>query len=251
LVVRGESSSNDPEHRCLIDAARRKDLETGVEFLPPGHTIAVNRFWEFIPYNDDPEEHIPESFTTQVKGHRDLLLSTASQQERNKALAELKTAYDQQFGDSSEDRNAISLFLYTGPLRFKEVGVMCRDPFGDSKYLIPWRCQFLVTEGKWCLLYTGDGYLDTNGRLVRLTRYLGPDRVKRTGIFQVMHHGAENNWHKGVATEFSPIFSIFSSDPTNRKYSHPNAAVLRDFWTHGPIQVDKFDGFTVTAYVFP
>ena len=66
----------------------------------------------------------------------------------------------------------------------------------------------------------------------------------------MMHHGAEPNWHKGVAAAFSPIFSVFCSDPMHRKLGHPHAPVLRDFWPYGPTQVDKVDGFTVTAYPF-
>jgi beta-lactamase superfamily II metal-dependent hydrolase len=54
-----------------------------------------------------------------------------------------------------------------------------------------------------------------------------------------MHHGSETNWHKGVAAVFKPLFSVFSSDPNRKKWGHPHAAVLRDFWNYGPIQADK------------
>jgi hypothetical protein len=60
-----------------------------------------------------------------------------------------------------------------------------------------------------------------------------------------MHHGAEDNWHKGVAARITPLFSVFSSDPEHKKYKHPHAPVLRDFWRYGAVQVDKRTGFCV------
>ena len=72
--------------------------------------------------------------------------------------------------------------------------------------------------------------------------------MQHIGVFQVMHHGAEGNWHPGVARKINPIFSIFSSDP-HKQMKHPHAPVLRDFWSYNPIQVDKQEGATITGWL--
>jgi len=69
------------------------------------------------------------------------------------------------------------------------------------------------------------------------------ERIERVAVFLVMHHGAERNWQKGVAEAMAPLFSVFSSDPNRKQWGHPHGAVLRDFWRHGPVQVDKSQGF--------
>ena len=62
-----------------------------------------------------------------------------------------------------------------------------------------------------------------------------------------MHHGAEGNWHEGVAAALAPAASLFSSDPANKKLGHPHAPVLRDFWPYCPVQVDGTNTFRLHA----
>jgi beta-lactamase superfamily II metal-dependent hydrolase len=64
-----------------------------------------------------------------------------------------------------------------------------------------------------------------------------------------MHHGARANWHQGIANAIAPYFSVFSSDPEHRRYKHPHAEVVRDFWQFGAIQVDKASDFNVYGYL--
>lgn len=214
------------EYYLLQSAAQN----TPVEFLRRGSAITVRGCrWEFVPYNDDPEDPIDPAFAAAVATQRDKLLTTASDQERAAALENLQAAYDDQFGVGSYNRNVISLFLYSGPIyaSWRE----CRLQYPD------WRLNA-------SLLYSGDGYLDTARRLDRLVDFMHSDRIKWTGIFQVMHHGAETNWHKGVADAIRPGYSVFSSDPENKKLRHPHGPVLRDFWPYGAAQVDKIVGFS-------
>jgi beta-lactamase superfamily II metal-dependent hydrolase len=77
----------------------------------------------------------------------------------------------------------------------------------------------------------------------------GTRRIFWIGVFQVMHHGAEGNWHQGVAKSISPIFSVFSSDPERRRWKHPHASVLRDFWAYRAVQIDKVSGFSIDGFV--
>ena len=72
-------------------------------------------------------------------------------------------------------------------------------------------------------------------------------RLDRAGILQVMHHGAEGNWHKGVAAALAPAVHLFSSDPANKRLGHPHAPVLRDFRPYCPVQIDGADTFRLHA----
>lgn len=230
-------------------AATSTNSQLKVQFLKLGGIIRLQGFWEFVPYNDDPAKDIPDEFREAVQSARDKLVQSASQNERENALKELKELYQKQFGKGSEERNVISLFLFAGPVyaawnKFRYIKFNCYQQYLDSDHsrrqnhycdydLIPTRSL------KLSILYTGDGYIDNYERLVRLTKFFGHNRVKRVAVMQVMHHGSETNWHKGVAATFKPLFSVFSSDPDRKRLEHPHGAVLRDFWSYGPLQVDK------------
>ena len=222
----------------LIQAAIDHGNQTEVMFLKKGSAITFRSFWEFVPYNDDPETELPVLFVLQVRGYREQLLKGKSRQ-RKPALSKLRKAYDSQFGHSSEQRNVISLFLYSGPIypSWNSADLWWYDTSPRRLPLEP------VESGVCSEIYTGDGYLDTAARLDQFVEFIGDQRIEHTAVFQVMHHGAETNWHKGVADAIRPIMSVFSSDPLLKKWAHPHAAVLRDFWPFGPIQVDKASGF--------
>ncbi|ERM00087.1 hypothetical protein Q644_07000 [Brucella intermedia 229E] len=82
--------------------------------------------------------------------------------------------------------------------------------------------------------------LDTPDRLNAMIRFYGSStRMAKMGILQVMHHGAKSSWHPGIAERLCPVASIICSEPTDNRYRHPHAEVLRDFWSHGAIQVDS------------
>jgi hypothetical protein len=225
-----------------------------VRLLRQGGTIRLQRYWEFVPYNDDvatPATSIPEFFREQVRLQRHKLIQGMSgDPERKQALEALIGIY-KMLGTGSEKRNIISLFLHAGPVYSTWENVSIFDCCQNG---IPYRhghWHFLLagavppSESQSSLLYTGDGYLDNQDRLNRLIGFLGKDRVERVGIIQVMHHGAETNWHEGVAEKFKPLFSVFSSDPNRKKWWHPHAAVLRDFWNYGPLQVDKYRNVSI------
>jgi hypothetical protein len=194
---------------ALIQPNQQGAKNTVVDFLRPGSRITVaSCLWEFIPYNDDPVEPIPPEFENEVEKHRNALLLGTDSAARESALTELKAAYDGYFGAGSFERNIVSLCLYSGPIysswrtcRLTEgrstswpgIWHWHRWPFpemhrwelhGPPKGPLRHRCS---------ILYSGDGYLDTSDRLQRLLSYLHERRVRRIGVFQVMHHGAEAN----------------------------------------------------------
>ena len=261
--------SRMPENADDLGTRMRAGQQTAekaaIAFLRPGSRITLGScLWEFIPYNDDPVEPIAPEFESKVAEQHEALLSATSSAHRDKALKELKDAYDEHFGAGSVERNMISLFLYSGPIysswkacwltegqsmSWPEIGHWHHWPFPD---LHAWTLEGLPREplrSRCSILYSGDGYLDTNERLQRLIRYLDERRVRRIGVFQVMHHGAEANWHPGVARAIDPLFSVFCSDPERKRWKHPHAPVLRDFWRCGAVQVDKNGDFNASGYM--
>lgn len=64
--------------------------------------------------------------------------------------------------------------------------------------------------------------------------------------FQVPHHGSKNNWHSGLANTIDPNISIFNADPTNKRYKHPHANVVKDFLPYNPILIDKNTALSLT-----
>lgn len=218
-------------------------------FLRRSSAVTVLGLWEFVPYNDDIDFKLPEEFIAQIEHLKGKLLEPSSIRGRNGVLRQLREAYDKSFGDSSEERNGISLFLYAGPIYSSCQHTALRGSSQFPYYYFPgrhWRgANFLRGNRARCsLLYTGDGYLDSPDKLDRLLGYMRRERIEHVGVFQVMHHGSESNWFKGVAAQMAPLFSVFSSDPEHKKFGHPHSSVLRDFWPYGPVQVDKTSDFT-------
>lgn len=249
----------------LKQAGQQGAKTTEIGFLRPGSRItSASCLWEFIPYNDDPLDPITPEFETKAAEQRDVLLSTTYSAVRNTSLRQLKRAYDDHFGSGSVERNIISLFLYSGPIysswktcwmtegrSISRSGIWHRDrwPLREMYRWDPDEPPEERLRRRCSILYSGDGYLDTNDRLQKLMKYLNERRVRRIGVFQVMHHGAETNWHQGVAAAISPLFSVFSSDPERKKWKHPHALVLRDFWRYGAVQVEKSADFTASGYL--
>ena len=217
-VKSGQASSADPLASATL--------------LAPGTSLRLANIWEFVPYNDATLSYAPDEVFLEAAQTQGLkLLHATSDSDRDAALKSLKATYDAQFGSGSKPRNEISLCLYAGP--------------AASQRRCSWQARY--SGGGWmrsgklsggAVLYTGDGYLDVPARLQALVQYLGPERVDGVSVFQVMHHGAQKNWHAGVAKTIDPALSVFSSDPNHQAFGHPHAQVLRDFWQHGPVQVD-------------
>lgn len=216
---------------------------TSVEWLRSGARLALRSFWEFIPYNDDAAAEAPLAWSNRVDHERAELIAAKSTDARKEVLRRLAALYDSLFGRGSEQRNSISLFLYGGPI-YPGWRAAILGPLSEPILKRIVDHPFLAYPGfpgklSCSVLYTGDGYLDSRERLQRLVTFLSPSRIQKIGAFQVMHHGAASNWHHSVAGAIRPKFSIFCSDPDHKRLGHPHASVLRDFWSFGPLQVDK------------
>lgn len=204
-----------------------------VRYLKRGGTISVPFDWEFLPYNDP--SMLPKATKrfqlAASKLVRDILTVPTT---RSATLDKLKKLYDAHFGKSSKNRNIISLFLYSGPVNQSAVLLWhsSNRPLGS-----------LAGSTRFSQMYTGDGTLGAGKQFADFEKHYRPgSRLARAGILQVMHHGAEGNWHSGLGSLLKPEASIFSSDPDHKGYGHPHAAVLRDFWSFHPVQVDGSQG---------
>ncbi|WP_245498395.1 hydrolase [Rhizobium leguminosarum] len=193
-------------------------------------------FWEFVPYNDaDLQFRVGASFLAAAAP----LVERLRNPKRGSpaaALKKLKALYDRTFGKSSARRNQISLFLYSGPL--------------GQTFLADAYPHHTGLHRRFAQLSPGDGLLDTPDRLTRMIDFYGSDtRIAKLGILQVMHHGAASSWHDGVAERLCPVSSIFCSEPTDKRYRHPHADVLRDFWSYGAVQVDSVERFQTSLWL--
>ena len=211
--------------------------------IDSGSPLYLAALWEFVPYNDiDQGTVLNSSFKEEVGLIADRLRKAPSDAARGKALDDLKLRYDKQFGKGSKSRNVISLFLYAGSIHpWYSEGRSNFSVEHSSKGDIATYQRARSTGGRMrgSILYTGDGYLNTDARMLSLKDCLKKHRIESVAVLQVMHHGANGNWKPGVAATLDPLFSVFSSDPSAKKPGHPHAEVLRDFWQHAPIQVDK------------
>ncbi len=205
-----------------------------VRYLAKGGRLLLP-FWEFLPYNDaDLAVRANAAF---IAAAEPMIQRLVNQTGRSPALAlkKLRSLYDRTFGRSSARRNQISLFLYSGPLDY-------------SLWAHTNSCDPRFEQGLWdrfAQINTGDGLLDTPSRLNALMRFYGSRRMTKMGILQVMHHGAKSSWHAGLGERLCPVASIICSEPTDGRYSHPHAEVLRDFWPYGAIQVDSVEGMKI------
>lgn len=238
----------------------RNDLRYGQESRMMRRGTAVKFFdlWEFIPYNDPstrPKKE--EAFVQQVNHLRQELLDS-SDDIREDALRKLKLHYVQSFPKSQ--LNDLSLFFYGGPVGvWKNCGPCGGMNYGGACFLntdfdkwLYFHRRFMdyfgchdgtnqVYDGS--VLYTGDGDLSKIEKWKSLSNYIGIQRTVRPSIFQVAHHGSRKNWFDGLADLIEPSVSVFSSDPSHRRFGHPHSEVLRDFLPYRPFQVDKVNAF--------
>lgn len=238
VIDEGSLSPEDERSRYKEEVKAKSGIQ--VVYLTAGSAITLPGLWEFVPYNDASlAGKVSKSFKARVEKLRHDLLNEPDPDDKALALYGLKKAYIKAFGSSSEERNVISLFLYAGLIN----GSLYRGHSTSYGYSYS-RCASVYRARNTCdtlrgaVLYTGDGYLNSQSRFDALYEYLGEDRMESIQVLQVMHHGSRRNWFPGIAAKISPQCSVFCSDPAHRGYKHPHAEVLRDFWGFGPVQVD-------------
>lgn len=224
-----------------------------VRVLDRGGWILIAHAWEFVPYNDSKLSDLAtEDFKDAARGYVATLLDPEDEAQREDALEALTKLYDDRFkSPGSKDidarrRNLISLFLYAGPIG--GVQLLHPDvtvPRRDLDTLAGELPRFWTHSDRFGQMFTGDGFLRTvQQQHDFLTFYGAGNRLARGAVFQVMHHGSEKNWKRGIAGKIDPIVSLFCSDPLG-KNGHPSAPVVSDFASSHRIQVDGVHGWRV------
>ena len=215
------------------------------EFLKMESVLDIDGLWEFVPYNDARQaQKCPPGFEKTVAPFVDALLAATTKATRKTALDNLKAHYGSTFGVRPDQKNIISLFLYAGAVPVPREAAFWTGPVvAKGKVLILTSDATALAADRFALLFTGDGSLDTKPRRDAFEAFFKPyNRLARSSVFQVMHHGAKGNSSPEVATLVEPRASIFCSDPLNGN-KHPHAEVLRDFWQYNCIQVDAKQGW--------
>ena len=227
--------------------------------LARGGAITVGRAWEFVPYNDARlAGQTTLAFRAAAREEAAKLDRSRPSAEREAALDSLIQLFDRTFKSSGSPRisprrrNEISLFLYSGPVgRVELIEIdesILRHRLDDVRMPQP---RGLLGGSRFGQMLTGDGYLRTKRQWDEFQTFFARyQRLYRSGVLQVMHHGAEANWRAGLAAQLSPRLSIFCSDPAGHN-RHPRPEVLADFSSFNPKQVDAFHGLCLEgAYRF-
>lgn len=228
-------------------------VDPRVRVLNRGGWILVAQAWEFVPYNDSKLSGLATvAFKDLARPYVATLLDSADDKEREDALKALTKLYDDRFKSpgakdiDARRRNLISLFLYAGPIGAVQlVRTDVTVPRRDFDTLAGNRPRFWTHSDRFGQMFTGDGFLSTPQQQDDfLTFYGAGDRLSRGAVFQVMHHGSEKNWKRGIASKIDPIVSLFCSDPLG-KHGHPSAPVASDFARSHRIQVDGVHGWRI------
>ncbi len=219
------------------------DIEQGHIRLPSGSRIFTSSkpTMEIIPYYDKAvQEQLDSIFVDEIDtAAKALIRKNISKQDFKEEFKILRTKLHDRLGETAEEKNLISMFLYMKPT-------------------VPEECFFsppLINKektnnnySKSAILFSGDGYLNTPERIDNLVNYLGEERLKHLGCFQLMHHGSKANWKQGLAEKIAPIYSISTSSPS--WYGHPHSEVIEDFkksQCHNVCE-NKASRFKFTAY---
>lgn len=245
-LLEGRSPSNEDEGYLSEGANRR----TRVEFLAERSSIRVQRFWEFVPYNDAQLTPSDPAFVVEVADLRDELLRATDDDVRNDALRALKRKYRSIYPVGPK-ANMISLFLYAGPLAPSRDAAVLHHHGPSEPHWLWWHRRHPDfhwlrhvhgpnRHGRSSLLYTGDGFLNNRTRLQAICGYLGDERIRNIGCFQVMHHGSKYNWFPDVTDQIKPLTSVIPADP--KPGGHPHPEVVTAFWPFGAVNVDRRSG---------
>lgn len=231
------------DERLEIQRHPTESMGPRLQFLRPRSALNVEDLWEFFPYNDIiPHKRVTDQFISDVEKQRDSLVNAPS----DMALDAVKNLYDLHFGKTGKMRNAISLFIYAGFIGehlkyFPDAVWVHYRGNGTTAY---WITRDLPPANTG-IIYTGDGFLKTGEQILRFANALGIARLAQKNFLQVMHHGSKSNSHPSVARFFSPLASIYCSDPDNNRYKHPHEEVKRQFSNYAPLQVDLVNGVEI------
>ena len=207
----------------------------------------LKKIWEFKFYNVELKPKDYDGIESEIKKKLDgssleeFIKKPSSKQE----LKDIYKKYIKTHHGNSK-QNQSSLCLYHGPCDDLRLLLRCRYICGfdwcslcklrPSHYLCDF-CEFRLRKPRFCELISNGTILTGDISLVDSTsdkekpyyesfiqcfeKYL-----KKTGVFQIPHHGSKNTWNKQILKDFPN--SIFVNSAGENNHNHPDRTVLCD-----------------------
>ena len=151
----------------------------------------------------------------------------------------LRGVYVKHFGNSSQQRNNISLCLLVRPLRSN--AARCKI-FSHRNICCPTRRRRVPIMDKAGTLLLGDLRIDS-ATLAEMQAHFGSKRWADIGTVQVPHHGSRHSWEPGAAAVFRPdrfIHCIPNTSP-----HHPHKSVEDDLSPTAVLRADYRAGVVI------
>ncbi|QPH87335.1 hypothetical protein [Campylobacter concisus] len=213
-------------------------------FINNKEEFDLKEIWEFKFYNVELKSKDYEGIESEIKKKLDdsSLEEFIKKPGSEKELQEIYKKYIKTHHNNSK-QNQSSLCLYHGP----------RD---DLRLLMRHRCicglklsryihdfyRFYVRKLRFCELMsngtilTGDISLVDSASDKEKPYYESfiqcfENYLKRTGVFQIPHHGSKNTWNKQILEDFPN--SIFVNSASENNHNHPDRIVLCDILNVG------------------
>ncbi|WP_139133054.1 hypothetical protein [Pandoraea sp. ISTKB] len=134
----------------------------------------------------------------------------------------LRAVYVKHFGNSSQQRNNISLCLLVRPYAIRIGYFAVAENFDEHHFFYDGK---ILNTNKAGTLLLGDLRIDA-GTLEEMTAHFGLTRWASIGTVQVPHHGSKHSWESGAAAAFSA--ELFVHCIPDSSSHHPHKSVEDD-----------------------
>ncbi len=214
--------------------------------------------WEFVFYNEARPEKSIDPLQNAVVAILNTHRNSDGKYDSKPLLDALKNEYVKTFDKGGKNANRISLVMYSGPLKRASLSWNSFDYHDLYLHLTflhhhlffrfprSWQYRFFgsMLEGT---LLTGDIFFKKPTELQAAKDHFSVKRWKRVQVLQVPHHGSDENWHVGAASDFSHRVSVYSAKLGS--VHHPGNMVKTDLASYGPTFVSEASGLVVTGMI--
>lgn len=209
-----------------------------------------NELWEFVFYhrqtkNETDISDFQIAIDTYVIDQGGLDIRDLFTEDRRTKIKELYSLH------IASDINYSSLCMYHGPI-FKAVihASICILPITRYRRLLfPWRWRrhHRWHHNKTGTMLTGDQFLATNEDFTPFYNYFRT-RLDRTEIYQVPHHGSDNNWKMMPNNLNTHDIGCYVINHGYGRKKHPNQIVLQNLLTYARRDVVLNNEHTILKY---
>jgi hypothetical protein len=226
-----------------------KGTSSQLELLTHDKPIILSGLWEFVFYNEHRSDISLDYFENKVHQMIDQWFTIPGEDTAEGLMKELRALYEDTFGKGGRNANRISLVMYSGPLR-------SRNMMSHSWY--PLKFNRLISECyHYCrsskteelpfplhqsagILMTGDFYFEKIEAIKEAEKHFTSRRWTRAEILQVPHHGSSYSWFEGAGKEFKNRVSVICAG--EGRSNHPGKLVLKDLDSTEIIRVNEYRG---------